>query len=109
MITYRIFYADGSTYSSADGPVEDAPGLGVVVVLIQPDEGESFVIVGHDFYCWHADQGRWWGADQAGLWDYLQRPGWRKVILGRTVSNGDYGRIHAQAMRDAGMIDGEAA
>jgi hypothetical protein len=103
---WAVYYDDGSTWTDADGPVEDTPGLGAVVVLVQPDEGESFVIVGHDFYCWHADQGRWWGADQSGVWDYLHRPGWRKVVFGRTVSNADYGAVHARAMRDAGMIQG---
>jgi hypothetical protein len=93
---WRLYYDDGSTW---EGPVEAAPGLGVVVVLMT-----DFVIVGHDFYCWHADQGRWWGADQAGLWDYLQQPGWKKVLFGRTVSNEQYGRIHARAMRDCGMM-----
>lgn len=101
---WRIYYDDGSTWADTDGPVEDAPGLGVVVILVE--QAESFVIVGHDFYCWHADQERWWGADQSGVWDYLHRPGWKKVIFGRTVPNEIYGRIHAHAMRDAGMIVG---
>jgi hypothetical protein len=104
-VAWAVYYDDGTVWHDTDGPVEDTPGLGVVVVSITTDDG-SFVIVGHDQYVWHADQGRWWGADQAGLWDYLQRPGWRKVILGRTVSNERYGEIHGQAMRDAGMIEG---
>lgn len=102
---WSIYYDDGSIWSSENGSVEETPGLGVVAVLLKP-EGSPMIVVGHDFYCWHEDQQRWWGADQSGVWDYLHRPGWKKVLFGRTVSNEQYGRIHAQAMRDAGMIVG---
>jgi hypothetical protein len=95
-----IYYDDGGTY---DGPPEHAPGLGVLVVA-QHIDGQPSIVYGHDFYWWSGD--RWWGADQAGIWDYLHRPGWRKVIFGRTVSNERFAEVMAQAMRDHGLIEG---
>jgi hypothetical protein len=97
-----IYYDDGSTY---DGPPEDAPGLGVQVIVCQVD-GQSKFVVGADFYCWHADDGQWWGADVFGLMDHLQQPGWKRVLFGRTISNADHGRIMARAMEDHGLIVG---
>jgi len=82
MAAWRIWYQEG-TYSDDDGPLDDAPGLGVLVIAqADPDVGRE-LRYGSDFYVW---DGRWLGVDEHGLWDYLARPGWKKVVAGRTVS-----------------------
>lgn len=101
MATWRIFCSGGVTYSDADGPVEDAPGQGVLVISqADPDVGRE-LRYGHDFYVW--DGGRWLGVDQYGVWDYLSRPGWRKVIAGRTVSPQEMSAAYAAAISDTDL------
>lgn len=95
---WRIYYVGGATYSDRDGAVEDAPGLGVLVIgQADPDVGRE-LRYGSDFYIWEAD--RWLAVDQYGLWDYLARPGWRKVVAGRTVAPRDMARAYAAAFAD---------
>jgi hypothetical protein len=101
---WTVYYDDGSTYTS-QGQVEDTPGLGVLVVAQRVD-GRWSIVQGHDFYWWDTAEQRWWGADQAGVWDHLHRPGWSKVVFGRTVGNHRFTDTMARAMRDHGMIGG---
>jgi len=99
--TWRVFYADGVTYSDADGPTEDAPGQGVLVIAqADPDVGRE-LRYGSDFYVW--DGGRWLGVDQFGLWDYLARPGWRKVLAGRTVGPREMEEAYRAALEDPSL------
>lgn len=86
---WKIFYADGSTFSDRDGAPESAPGWGVLVVT-QDDERVGRALVREaDFYVfserWY---GGWEGVDLVGLLDYLSHSRERCVVkLGRTVSN----------------------
>lgn len=87
MTRWRAYYDDGSTF---DGPVEDAPGDGVVGIVRADEALEDFpytcgreLLYGKDHYWWESD--RWLGGDTYGRDDYLRRPGWRKVIAGRTL------------------------
>lgn len=84
---WRIYYADGSTY---DGPVEMAPGDGVIGIVRRDVQDDDFpytngreLLYGKDFYWWSGD--RWLGGDNYGRDDYLRAAGWRKVVAGRTV------------------------
>lgn len=48
---WRIFYADGTQYSSKDGPWKDAPVYGVIVVSEQEAiVGQKRLIHGHQYY-----------------------------------------------------------
>lgn len=103
---FSVYYED-SVITDTDCPIQDLPGLGVLVIG-QIVDGQPQILLKSDFYWFEESEQRWWGADQAGLWDYLQRPGWKKVLFGRTVSNQDFGKAQARAMRDFGLIvDGE--
>lgn len=98
---FSIYYDDGTVRT--DEAIETLPGLGVLVIG-QIVDGQPQILLKSDFYWYEETEQRWWGADQAGLWDYLQRPGWKKVLFGRTVSNQCFGKAQAQAMRDYGLI-----
>jgi hypothetical protein len=52
---WRIFYADGTQFSSKDGPWKDAPVYGVIVVSEQYGAGPKRVIHGHQYYWLDAD------------------------------------------------------
>lgn len=67
---WRLYYTDGTTYSDADGPWDDAPPRGVaVLVTADPDVGRELDT--GDFYVWWPDAPKPWAVDAAGLWDYL--------------------------------------
>lgn len=76
-MTFRVYYSDGTTYQ---GPPEQAPGWGVVVIVQYG--------------------GGWWGHDLAGLLDCLAQPGPNVVIHGRTVGKQDWRRLLDSAHRD---------
>lgn len=114
MPTWRIYYDDGSTYSDADGPVELAPCTGVLVI-VQRDPRVGVVRWFHKHhYAW--DHAQWLGlgderAPGDGLWglvDYLSRPGWKKVLSGRTVPYAAWTSVLNQAMTDPDFQDKSA-
>lgn len=106
-MNWRIYYDDGSTYSDDDGPVENAPCDGVIVVAQRDlDVGVERLFFKH-FYAW--SDGRWLGlGDQRapsdghwGLFDYLRRPGWKKFVAGRTVPFAVFSSVLERAMSDS--------
>lgn len=98
MLRWRIHYDDGSTFSNEDGDPEYAPGRGVLVIAqAQHDVGRE-ILARKDFYYW--ERGRWWGADLYGVYDYLARNGWRKVIAGRNVEHGTFSETYERARLD---------
>lgn len=100
---WKIFYGDGSTYS---GPPENAPGVNLqVVVLEDKDHGRRLISGGNfglrdDYYWWDAALESWWCGDIFGLIDYLQQPGWKKVVFGRSIGNDAFAAIYKRAKED---------
>ena len=98
MRAWRIYYADGSTFSDADGPAEQAPGLGVVVIAQAEPEVGRMMMARWDHYCLHGNE--WWGHDLVGLIDCLALPGYNRVLHGRTIPTPDYVRLYQRALED---------
>ena len=108
---WRIYYGDGTTFDSTQG-ADNAPALNVQAIVQRdpsPHGVGRFVIHGGgqrpnrapiDYYCYDSEQGIWQGCDFFGLWDYLARPGWKKVLFGRTVRDEVYQRIITAAGED---------
>ncbi len=100
---FRIFYDDGSTYS---GEVWDAPGDGVQVIVQCDDAAGDPYAVGRellfdaDFYCWRAQESKWFRCDIFGLHDYLRVAGGKKVVFGRTAPRSAYKAALIQAATD---------
>lgn len=104
MLTWRIYYDDGSTFDSDQGEPWDAPGLGVALIL-QRREGEGRLVMHRwDWYVWRCDLGEWWGHDLFGLLDQLtdDRAGVvRAVKAGRMLSTPDWNALYTRAIEDA--------
>jgi hypothetical protein len=108
-VSYRIYYGDGTTY---DGPVEDALALNVQAIVQadpNPHGTGRYVIHGGgqrpnrvpiDYYWWDGEQNIWAGGDLCGLFDYLGRPGWKKVLFGRSIADATYQQIIVAAGED---------
>lgn len=96
MLQWKIYYGDGTTYSSADGPWESAPTRNVQFVLC-PDP-----IVGRrihsccDYYLYR--DGQPFGVDIFGLFDYLLEIG--LVKFGRSLTRRDFDAIQQQVFND---------
>lgn len=99
-VSWRVYYGDGASYSDADGPPWDAPCVNTQAVAMVDDRVGRFILSHYDYYWWEADQGRWYGGDQFGLWDYLTRPGWRKVLFGRSLANDRFDAVMRRALED---------
>lgn len=103
MMNWRVYYADGSTFSNQDGAPEDAHGLGVVVIVIRHTDARIQAYLQHqaDYYIWAG--GKWWACDLFRLWQYwfVQKYAHQKAALaGETVENELYEQIVKTAKAD---------
>ena len=96
---FKIWYDTGLTFTDQAGSAFDAPGLGVQIIVMEDDLHGRFQQSRFDYYVWD-ESTAWVGCDLFGLWDYLQRPGRKKVIFGRTIPNYHYDAIIQQAEQD---------
>jgi hypothetical protein len=81
-MNWRIWYEDGTVFSSTDGPPEKSPAWGVLGIW---QRGRS--LYNKDFYIWREDYQSWVEVDQIGLVDHLvtAAPQITAVKVGRTV------------------------
>lgn len=95
---WKIYYSDGTSYSDIDGSPFDAPARDVQVIAIE-DSNVGKTFVGKEDMYWYKD-GRWFGGDMFGLYDYLIDNGPRKVIFGRVLDNDNFKKIMKLAIED---------
>lgn len=96
---WAIYYDDGTTYRDTDGTPYDAPSRGVVVVAQEDADVGRVLFHRRDYYYFDSAIG-WRGGDLFGLYDYLTRPGPRRVVFGRTVADAAYRDILRAATDD---------
>ena len=97
MPDFRVYYHDRPPYS---GDPFEAPAFGVLCI-VEPDETSGRHIVSNgDYYGWDWELRRWFPFDYIGMVDYLQRPGPKRVLFGRLVSDEDWTRVYKQADTD---------
>lgn len=94
---WAVYYADGTRATDADTAVESVPTRGVIVVAESDPDTGRILLHGDDYY-WYDDG--WFGGDIFGLWDYLARPGMKRVLFGRSVVADQYEAVMAQARED---------
>lgn len=96
MPKWRIYYDGGATF---EGEPEKAPFFGALLVVEQDEEhGRRFVI--GDYFVYDVERGRWWGVDKDGRNDYLQRPGWKRYLVGRMLPNKEWIEVWRRAEAD---------
>lgn len=82
---WKIYYADGSTFSAADGDWQDAPARGIIAVNVLSDEVGREVQLGKDYYVWWPDASYPWSVDKTGLWDFLYEV--KSPLAGKPLGN----------------------
>jgi hypothetical protein len=95
---WRIYYANGATFDSAQGGPEDASPTGVICIK-QRNAVSAWALVSlKDYYLWH--HGAWWGADTPGFWQYLFKPGAKVALFGESVPDAKFNEIVSRAVSD---------
>lgn len=105
---WKIYRGDGETLASWEVddvfniPILFHRGVQVIVEEI-PGTGAPWVTTcGDHHYVWD-NRGlgyRWFGANDAGLYDYMIQPGKKCILLGETVDNNKFSEIFQRAMND---------
>jgi hypothetical protein len=104
MLRWRIYYGDGSTYSSTDGSPFDAPRLNVQIIVGPDAQTGRYIVAQHDAYWWDNERERWFGGDRRGEWDYLCQLGPRVVLYGRFIGNAEYNACANAAQADVDFL-----
>lgn len=101
-LNWRIYYGDGSTFSSDDGLPQDSPPWGVVAIVSRngddPREISVMMGTGFDYFVW--DGVDWWGGDFVGLIDRLATRTAHVVCFGRTITTDQYQKVTQKASKD---------
>lgn len=103
---WRIYYEDGSTFSSDDGSPWDAPRTGVEVI-VHPEGNGLSLMSQSDYYYYEPDRASQWGGwgycDQFGLILHLQRAKQPLILFGAMVSDSQFSEIEKKALADIGL------
>lgn len=102
---WRIYYEDGSTFSSEQGSPFDAPRTGVQVIVHEDGDGLSLMSQS-DFYYWEPERSDWgWSyCDQYTLVLHLQRAKRPLILFGSMVTLGQFTEIEKRALSDVGAL-----
>jgi hypothetical protein len=98
MLNWRIYYGDGSTFDNTNGPPEAAPCGGVQFVAYNDEDNRPRLCHDKDYYIF--EDGRWFGVDAAGFWQYMGEPGFKVVKFGRMIGDLKFREIAAFCFND---------
>ena len=70
---WKIYFGDGSTFSSDQGSPSDAPTHNIQIILEATEKEGVIRLAGKEYY-WHDDDlGQWCAGDYSGMMDYVLR------------------------------------
>ncbi len=93
---WRIYYQHQEPHEDTDGPPTGERARGVQVILQDDPELGWTTVSGSDYFVWR--EGKWWGTDINGLFDFLLDTG--LVMFGRMLDRGEYSKIYSEALED---------
>lgn len=67
--SWRIYYTDGSTFSSDDGEPWESPSWGAALVVQPEVVGMDTLYYGNPFFLHRTDLDQWFNVDDTGLID----------------------------------------
>jgi len=102
MTDWIIWYSNGMSFSSDDGPPENAPRDDVQIVVVPSDQVGKLLWHDSDYYCWQDNQ--WICHDKEGLRQYLNLPGKEKIRLcGFWIPDAQFYALYQVALHDPRM------
>lgn len=96
-LLFKIYYDGGDTY---DGDPFNAPAFGVLAIAQKNRAHGRRVTSNYDYFVWKDDLQEWMGCDIAGMFDYLNIPGAKRVLIGRMVPKEYFYSVLKQANED---------
>jgi len=102
-VKWRVYYGNGDTYfGQTDEDAINAPAMDVQVIWIENPKRSrgGGIVTARDMYLYK--EGRWWGCDAAGFYDYMFTwQGSKQVLFGRTMAREeDYNAIVTRAIKE---------
>ena len=94
-VPFKVYYRDGSTYT---GPPENAPILGVALIVQASKENGREIVAHGDYYCWY--KGRFQGCGYDSMIAYMNEPGFKKYLIGVQMLSEDWNEINRIAESD---------
>lgn len=101
---WEVYYGDGSIVNYRESSVEALSGRNVQVVLQEDPDISWVTLSSSDYYIWKND--RWVGVDFTGLILYLIDSGWKKVLVGETITHKEFKGIFKRAREKWGEKQG---
>lgn len=104
-LLWRLYYGDGSTYSSDDGPPDSSPGWNVQVVVVPDARVGRKVIREFELYYFEDAAARWHGTKnvEAIIEKHCFRIAISGVSRGRWIGDAEFDAIVERAMTDPGF------
>lgn len=98
---WKIYYEDGSTFSSEDGDVFDAPRTGVEII-VHEDSGGFSLMSQSSYYYWEPDRSDWGFnyCDQFTLVLHLQRAKRPLIFFGAMITTSQFSEIERRALAE---------
>lgn len=100
-VVWRIYFADGSTFDSADGAPWEAPKRGVAVILVRDGRFDRRILKMSNAYIWSPTVDRW--LDQETAMDayvrVIKEP-WCVVLNGEYQRESEFEDILIRATND---------
>lgn len=96
---WRIYFADGSTFSSLEGSPLDAPYKRVAFILVSdPDVGRR-IVHGQDAYVWTGRE--WWWCSERDAFDHVnESPRDRRGFRGQWMHKAEWLAMWDRALAD---------
>jgi len=97
---WKIYYGDGTVFSSTEGPPENAPPWNVQdIIQIDLYKQQKYHQCFEDYYIYKEKDKAWYGVDLIGLIDFLVNE-IGLVKLGRTIPTKKFIAIRKRADRE---------
>lgn len=95
---WTIYYDGGEKFTDLDGDPEDAPCVGVQVIVQDHPNVGWHTQCGSDYYIW--EDFFWHGSNDAGFYAYMYKPGKKIVKFGTHIYPTEYENILKLASQD---------
>ena len=87
---WRIYYADGSVYTSEECTPWDVPRTGVVAIAQEHDRAGWEIVDSSDQFYYEADRRGWYHCTGWTFYDHLIRAKHPLIIFGVMLSNAEF-------------------
>jgi hypothetical protein len=98
---WRVYYDDGSCFTSQEGTPFDAPRRGVQIIVQEKDGGHELVW-GRDHFYFEPKSGGWCTSDLFGALDHLMRAERQCLLFGRWLNDDEFRELHRRVREDVG-------